>query len=64
MVVRDLSGDGKPDIAVANVTSNNVSVFINKGNGTFGVAANYDTPMGPNSIAAGEVSGDGKPDWS
>src|SRR5712691_6010400 len=33
----DFNGDGKIDLAVANSTSNNVSVFLNNGSGSFGV---------------------------
>jgi hypothetical protein len=31
----DLNGDGKPDLAVANGSSSDVSVPLNEGNGTF-----------------------------
>ncbi len=31
----DFNKDGKPDIAVANTNTDNVSIFINNGNGTF-----------------------------
>src|SRR5258705_13688798 len=36
----DLNGDGKPDLAAANAQSDNVSVLLNNGNGTFVAAVN------------------------
>ena len=35
MAVADVNGDGKPDLVVANVNSNTVSVLLGNGNGTF-----------------------------
>jgi hypothetical protein len=31
----DVNGDGKPDLAVANFSSNTVGVLLGNGNGTF-----------------------------
>jgi hypothetical protein len=57
-----LNGDGKPDLAVGNTTSQTVSVLLNDGDGTF--AAHVDYPVGQNfgSIALADLNGDGKPD--
>ena len=41
VVVGDFNGDGKPDLAVANNFSNNVSVLLGNGDGTFQAAVNY-----------------------
>ena len=41
MAVGDFNGDGKADLAVANYNSNNVSVLLGNGNGTFQAAVNY-----------------------
>ena len=41
MAVGDFNGDGKPDLAVANDGSNNVSVLLGNGDGTFQTAVNY-----------------------
>ena len=35
MVVADLTGDGIPDLVVANYNDDTVSVLIGKGDGTF-----------------------------
>ena len=37
----DLNNDGKLDIAVANQVSNNISILLGNGNGTFNSAINY-----------------------
>lgn len=41
IAVGDFNGDGKPDLAVMNFTSNSVSVLINNGNGTFTIDPKY-----------------------
>ena len=62
VVVGDFNGDGKPDLAVANQGSNNVSVLLGKGDGTFQAAVNYVTGIEPYSVAVGDFNGDGKLD--
>ncbi|MFZ5981885.1 MAG: FG-GAP-like repeat-containing protein, partial [Candidatus Zixiibacteriota bacterium] len=37
----DLDGDGDNDLAVANLDSENVSILLNNGDGTFAEAVNY-----------------------
>ena len=46
-VVADFNGDGKRDFVVANLGSNNLSLFIGNGNGTFQSAINHATGEGP-----------------
>jgi hypothetical protein len=41
VVVGDFNDDGVPDLAVANTGSNNVSILIGNGDGTFKAAVNY-----------------------
>ena len=66
MAVGDLTGDGKPDIAVTQ--NDGVSLLLNKGNGTFGTAIYYDSGLGGGAyqsemgIAIGDVNKDGKND--
>ncbi len=65
--IADLSGDGKPDIVVANWwdTNNvgNVGVLIGNGDGTFQPAVTYETGGAPNhSLEVADVNGDGKLD--
>ena len=62
IAVGDLNGDGKLDLAVANVESDNVSVLLGNGVGGFEAAANFTVQDFPNSVALGDLNGDGKPD--
>src|SRR5579883_2935705 len=58
----DFNGDGKADVAVANQTSNTVSVLLGNGDATLQTAATYPVGAGPNVVAVGDFNGDGKPD--
>jgi hypothetical protein len=58
----DFNGDGKVDLAVVNESSDNVSVFLSNGDGTFQAAVNYSVASLPMSIAVGDFNGDGKLD--
>jgi uncharacterized repeat protein (TIGR01451 family) len=62
VVVADFNGDGKPDIAVVNSGSNNVSILIGNGDGTFQPAKNFDVGNSMTGISAGDFNGDGKLD--
>lgn len=65
ITICDLDGDGKLDIAVANRTSNSVSVFRNtSSSGSITLAARIDFTTGtdPRGIAIGDLDGDGEPD--
>ncbi len=64
LATADFNGDGKPDIAVADNGTSQVSVLLNSGTGTFPSHAEYSLPSGagPEAIAAADVNGDGKPD--
>ncbi len=58
----DFNGDNKPDLAIANVLNRNVSVLLNKGDGTFNNAVNYEVDFNPESLATGDLNNDGKLD--
>ena len=63
MAVGDLTGDGKPDIAITQ--SNGMVVLLNNGNGTFGTATYYDNALNHQSeigIAIGDLNADKKND--
>src|SRR5207247_10131353 len=62
VAVGDFNRDGKPDLAVANHGSGNVSVLLGNGDGTFQPAVNYGVATYPYSVAVGDFNGDGKPD--
>ena len=62
-MIRDLNGDGKFDVAVANSVSNDVSILLGHGDGTFAAAMGYAiVGMNAGSIAAGDLDGDKKLD--
>ena len=60
--VSDFNGDGVPDLAVANDSSNDVSVLLGTGSGSFTAAANYSVGGSPNSVSAGDFNEDGNTD--
>jgi hypothetical protein len=62
IVIADFNGDGKLDIAVANSGSNNVSILLGNGDGTFRPAENFDAGNSPSAILLGDFNGDGNPD--
>src|SRR3989440_597917 len=62
VAVGDFNGDGKLDLAVANRGSNDVSVLVGNGDGTFQAALTFAAGSGPSSVAAGDFNGDGKLD--
>ena len=58
----DFNRDGNPDLAIANYDDGSVSVFLGRGNGTFGAEARYGVKSAPTSVAAADFNGDGIPD--
>jgi hypothetical protein len=56
--VGDFNGDGNRDLAVANSGSNDVSVLLGKGDGTFEAAVNFPVGGSPNSVAVSYFNGD------
>jgi len=59
IIAGDFNGDGKPDIAVANSGSANVSVLLGNRDGTFRAAVNSGTGGIPSALAAADLNGDG-----
>src|SRR5437867_12391463 len=59
IAVGDLNGDGRPDLAVANAGSNDVSVLLGNGDGSFQAAQSFAVGNGPTSVAVGDFNGDG-----
>ncbi len=62
MVVDDFNNDGKADVATSNDVSNDVSVLLGTGSGSFLPVTNYTIGSTPLSITSGDVNGDGKKD--
>ncbi|MBD2119009.1 beta strand repeat-containing protein, partial [Microcystis wesenbergii] len=62
VTVGDFNGDGKSDLAVANVDGGNVSVLLGTGTGSFGTATNFTVGVGLRSVTVGDFNGDGKSD--
>ena len=71
VAVADVNGDGHLDIVVVNYCQNSsncnvdgeVSVLLNKGDGTFQAGASYDSGgTYGQAVAIGDVNGDGYPD--
>ncbi len=63
--IKDIDGDGMPDIIISNETSNTISVYRNTSTaGTIFFAAKIDFTTGgkPQNITSGDFDGDGKPD--
>jgi hypothetical protein len=60
--VGDFNGDGVQDLAAANENSNNVSVLIGTGTGSFGAASNFPAGANPEWVAVGDFNGDGVQD--
>ena len=63
--VADFNNDGKPDLITANFDSDNVSILVGAGNGTFLGPVNYPIAcFGPWSVATGDFNGDNKLDFA
>ena len=60
--IGDLNGDTRLDVVTANRLGNDVSVFLNAGDGSFLPRRDYATSARPDSLAIADVDGDGKPD--
>jgi hypothetical protein len=58
----DFNGDGKADLAVANMNSNSASVLDGDGAGGFAPRKNFAVGANPQGVAAADVNGDGRPD--
>jgi hypothetical protein len=59
---RDVNGDGKTDLIVVNKDSDNVSILLGKGDGTFAPAKEFAAGYKPNVVTTGDFNRDGKID--
>ncbi len=62
VAIGDLDGVNGPDLAVANAFSDDVSVLLNQGDGTFAAAVAYVAGDSPRSVAIGDLDGVNGPD--
>ena len=54
--------DANLDLAVANAGSNNVSILLGNGDGSFQTATHYTVGDSPSGMALGDINEDGQPD--
>src|SRR6266516_2467543 len=63
VAVGDFNGDGKPDLAVANLNDNTLSILLGNGDGTFQAPQTFaGVGTKPYFVAVGDFNRDGKPD--
>ncbi|MGI9068895.1 MAG: FG-GAP repeat domain-containing protein [Pyrinomonadaceae bacterium] len=60
--IGDFNSDGKRDLAVANFTSNNISILLGNGTGGFGAAATFLAATNPSAVAVTDLNSDSKLD--
>jgi hypothetical protein len=58
----DFNGDGKPDLAVANNSTRNISVLLGNGDATFGVKTDYDVGQPAYGVVITDLNSDGNLD--
>lgn len=68
VAIGDLDVDGKPVLGVANVSSSTISIYRNTSascnidSSSFTSKVDFNMSSGPQSVAIGDLDGDGKPD--
>lgn len=62
VAIGDVNQDNKPDLAVANQGSSNVSVILGKGDGSFKASTSFDVGAPASAIAIADLDADGKMD--
>jgi hypothetical protein len=64
LLARDVNGDGRLDLITANEQSDNVSVLLGLGNGTFQLDGNVEVGDSPWSLLVEDLDGDGWMDFA
>ncbi|AFU18122.1 Na-Ca exchanger/integrin-beta4 (plasmid) [Bacillus thuringiensis MC28] len=59
LTVADFNNDGLFDLAVGNLGTNNISVLLGNGDGTFQAAVNFEVGQSPEVIIAADFNNDG-----
>ena len=62
VVVTDLNADGHQDLVTAGRSSDDVTVLLGNGDGTFGAAVSFHAGNSPSCVAVGDFNADGNPD--
>ncbi|MGL5059873.1 MAG: DUF4347 domain-containing protein, partial [Microcoleus sp.] len=62
VAVDDFNKDGNSDLVAANSFTNNISLLLGNGNGTFGNATYFDVGSSPYTVTAGDFNSDSNPD--
>ncbi|MEG4069894.1 DUF4347 domain-containing protein, partial [Microcoleus sp. Pol11C2] len=62
VAVEDFNKDGNSDLVTANNATNNVSLLLGNGDGTFGTATYFGVGSRPYTVAVGDFNGDGNSD--
>ncbi|MFN6447417.1 MAG: FG-GAP-like repeat-containing protein [Nostoc sp. DedSLP05] len=62
VTVGDFNKDGNLDLVVANANSDNVSVLLGNGSGSFGATSNFAVGDHPTSVTVGDFNKDGNLD--
>jgi hypothetical protein len=62
IVAKDLNGDGRIDLAVADSTAKDVEIFLGNGDGTFSAGPVLPVTAAPVSLVTGDFNGDGHTD--
>ncbi|MDZ8109037.1 MAG: FG-GAP-like repeat-containing protein [Nostoc sp. DedQUE12a] len=59
IAVGDFNKDGKSDVVTVNNASQNISVLLGNGAGSFGTASNFKVPSRPTSVTVADFNKDG-----
>ncbi|MFN8607463.1 MAG: FG-GAP-like repeat-containing protein [Vulcanimicrobiota bacterium] len=62
LVVTDINGDGRADLAVADFQNDKMEFYLGNGNGTFGAVNSLASGVSPRDVVAGDLNGDGRAD--
>ena len=62
VAVGNFNADSDPDLAVANLASNDVSVSLGGAGGSFGAVTGFAVGEGPFAVASGDFNADSDPD--